>query len=98
MNSVSELWAKVPPTVKAWLKGAEVAILTAVVTAAMAFPAADFTTKARIWKFIGICAASAGGALRLYLSQSPIQSVVSETLAVKQTATETTVDATKITQ
>lgn len=81
MNKVLAFWAGLPAPVKAWLKGLEVFVLSGVVTAAMAFPSADFSSKEGVLKFAGTIVAAAGGCVRLYLIQSPVQKVVAEVQA-----------------
>lgn len=60
----------------AWFKGAEMAVGGAVVGALLESPMADFHSKAGWVKFAGIVGASAYGALRLYMAQSPFQGVL----------------------
>ena len=80
MKTIISYWQKVPAPVRTWLKGLEVFVLMGVVTSLMAAPFADFTTKGGIAKFAGIVAATAGGCVRLYLIQSPVQNVIQETV------------------
>jgi hypothetical protein len=76
---------RLTPQQVAWLKGAEMAVAGAVASVVLQSITAGFpTTKAGWWKFATIVAGSAYGALRLYMTQSPIQDV----LVVKKT-TET---------
>jgi len=98
MKTIISYWQKVPAPVRTWLKGLEVFVLMGVVTSLMAAPFADFTTKGGIAKFAGIVAATAGGCVRLYLIQSPVQNVIQETvLASKSPSGQETVIAQKTT-
>lgn len=72
-------WSKVPPPLKAWLKGAEVAVVGAVTAACIGVPATDFTNKESIAKLAAGVGAAAYGAIRLYMAQSPIQNVLQQT-------------------
>ena len=65
------VWMSIPPKLQGWIKGLEVAILTGAVSAAFAYPVSDFSTKEGIAKFIAVVVAAAGGAMRLYIIQSP---------------------------
>ena len=78
IKAIVAMWNKIPQPVQRWLKGAEVAVVTGVVSALFAAPAADFTTKSGIAKYAATIGAVAAGCLRLYLAQSPIQNVISE--------------------
>jgi len=100
MNKLNVFWQKIPPPVKQWLKGLEVAVVTGCISAIVAAPFADFGTKAGITKFALTIVATAGGCVRLYLAQSPIQAVLKESVEVKQEtpAGTTTVSAEKISQ
>lgn len=100
MKTINQLWQQVPPVVKQWLKGLEVAVITGCVTAILSAPFADFTTKEGILKFAATILATAGGCVRLYLTQSPIQSVIKETVTAKQETKDsvTSVTAEKISQ
>ena len=93
-------WNALPPKTQQWIKGAEVAIVTAIVAACIGAPASDFTTKKGIAEFASGVLAAAYGALRLYLTQPiPVgieqKTTDSETKAVgdvsvtKSTTTET---------
>jgi hypothetical protein len=82
---VVALWAKIPAKYQQWLKGAEVAVATAVVAAFVAAPASDFATKKGIAEFAAGVASAAYAALRLYLSQSPITALVKKTTRETQT-------------
>jgi hypothetical protein len=86
ISLIMKQWNAIPKPVQTWLKGLEVAILTGTVSALIAFPASDLTTKAGVVKFVGIVAAAAGACVRLYLKQSPIQNVVEE-IAASRTVT-----------
>lgn len=93
-------WNKIPAPMQRWIKGAEVAVLTGVVTAIVTAPAADFSSKTSITKFAAYIAVAAGGCMRLYMAQSPLQNVIKQVSAektvsaggvsVKQTLSETT--------
>lgn len=76
---ITSQWSKVPAPMKAWLKGAEVAVVGAVMAACIGIPATDFTDKTSIVKLAGGIAAAAYGALRLYMTQSPLQNVLQQT-------------------
>lgn len=98
------MWQKIPVNVRQWIKGAEVAVVTALVSGFVAAPASDFTTKKGIMEFVAGVGATAYGALRLYMTQSPVQNVIKEDVvssvktqvgAVSQT---TTVASSKETQ
>ncbi len=98
MKTIIAYWQKVPQPVQKWLKGLEVFVITGVVTSLVSAPFADFTTKGGIAKFAGIVAATAGGCVRLYLIQSPVQNVIQETvLASKSSSGAETVIASKTT-
>lgn len=94
MNKINQLWQQVPPKVKQWLKGLEVAVVTGCVTVILSAPFADFTTKSGIAKFAAAIIATAGGCVRLYLSQSPIQTVIKETVTAKQVTQDSTTSVT----
>lgn len=86
MKTIIAYWQRIPAPVRVWLKGLEVFVLTGVVSALLAAPFADFTTKAGIAKFVGIAVASAGACVRLYLIQSPVQNVIQETVLASKSA------------
>jgi hypothetical protein len=79
MNTIKSLWSKIPAGVQKWLKGAEVAIVSGVVSSLVAGPNADFSTKAGWTKFILTEVGVMGGCLRLYMAQSPLQNVLTAT-------------------
>lgn len=79
-------WNALPAPLRKWLRGAEVAVITAVVASCVGAPMADFHSKAGIAKFVAGVGATAYGALRLYLAQSPVQQVIAE---VQQTSEKT---------
>ncbi len=79
------LWAKLPPKTQQWLKGAEAAVVAAVVAAFVAAPASNFTTKKGIVEFIAGVGSTAYAALRLYMSQSPVTTVLVENTTVTST-------------
>lgn len=81
------VWNRIPEKLRTWIKGLEVAIVTGVISGLVTLPTADFSTKAGIAKFAATIATVAGGCLRLYLIQSPIQNVL---LQVKTTDTLST--------
>lgn len=83
---LKDIWSKLPPKVQQWIKGAEVAVATAVVSAFVATPASDFTTKKGIAEFVAGVGASAYAALRLYMTQSPITVLVKKTAVTKTDA------------
>lgn len=90
-QKLQALWIKTPLPVRRWIKGAEVAVVTAVVTAFVGAPAADFTTGEGITKFAAGVAAAAYGGLRLYLAQSPLATVVRESVVTEETTKTTTI-------
>jgi hypothetical protein len=94
MKKVLAFWAGLPAPVKSWLKGLEVFVLTGVVTAALAFPEADFSSKTGIAKFAGTILAAAGACVRLYLTQSPVQKVIAEVEASRTVSPAGTVKTT----
>lgn len=71
-TSILALWNKLTPKQRQWLKGAEAAVTAAVIAACVAIPASDLHTASGIGKCIAGVAASAYGALRLYITQSPV--------------------------
>lgn len=71
-NKIMAVWEALPPKLRAWLKGAEVAVVTAVVASCVAAPVADLHTKRGISEFAAGVFAAAYGALRLYVAQSPL--------------------------
>lgn len=73
------LWNNIPANTQKWIKGAEVAVATAIITAFVAAPASDFTTKKGIAEFAAGVATAVYGALRLYLTQSPVAMLVKKT-------------------
>lgn len=81
MGKLLAFWAGLPAPVKVWLKGLEVFVVTGMVSAAFAFPEADFSSRAGIAKFVGIIVTAGGGCVRLYLKQSPVQKVIQEVAA-----------------
>lgn len=87
-------WNGLPDKTKQWLKGAEVAVATAVVTSYVAAPASDFHSKKGIAEFSAGVGAAAYGALRLYMAQSPIPVLVKQT---EQSETTTVGDVSKTT-
>jgi hypothetical protein len=80
---IVSVWEKVPVPLQRWLKGAEVAVVTGVVMFLATVPFADFTTKAGITKFWVSIGGVAGGCMRLYMAQSPLQNVIKEVTAEK---------------
>lgn len=84
MNIIITTWNKIPAPAQKWLQGAEVAVLTGLSAAAVSLlTGADFTTKAGITRFAVEVVGTAGACLRLYMAQSPIQKVMSASLAVE---------------
>ncbi len=81
---VKALWASLPPRTQQWLKGAEAAVVTAVVASFVAAPASNLTTKKGVLEFVAGVGSAAYGALRLYMAQQPITNAL-----VKKTSTET---------
>lgn len=71
-KKIEAVWLALPPRLRVWLKGAEVAVVTAVVASCVAAPVADFRTKKGISEFAAGVLAAAYGALRLYVAQSPL--------------------------
>lgn len=71
-TSILALWSKLTPKQQKWLKGAEAAVVAAVVASCVAIPAADLHTASGIGKCVGGVLATAYGALRLYIAQSPV--------------------------
>jgi hypothetical protein len=100
VTKVIDFWQSLPPSIQRWLKGAEVAVGTAIIVGCTGVPFSDFTTKHGILKFLASVAVLAYGGLRLYLAQSPLptlikQTVESQTLTIGDiskttTSTETT--------
>lgn len=84
MQPLIALWNKLPPTVRKWLQGLEVAVITGAISAIVTIPAADFSSKAGVAKFIAAFTVTVGGCVRLYLTQSPVQNVVKELVASKE--------------
>lgn len=82
------LWDKIPTKTQTWIKGAEVAIVTAVVAYSVAVPAADLTTRKGIAEFATGVLGAAYGALRLYLAQSPVTALVKRTTKETDTVGE----------
>jgi hypothetical protein len=82
-------WNALPAPARKWLRGAEVAVTTAVIATCAIAPLTDFHTKAGIAKFAGAVAASAYTALRLYLAQSPVQQMIAEVQETTEKTTET---------
>lgn len=76
MKKILQLWNRLPPRLQQWLRGLEVFVLTGIVTALLKSPSADFTTRAGLAKYFGEILAVAGSCVRLYLAQSPIQTVL----------------------
>lgn len=97
MTKIIIYWQKLPAPVRTWLKGLEVAVVTGVVTAAATLPFADFSSKAGIAKYAASIAAVAGGCVRLYLTQSPIQTVIQQLELQKTTAQGTEILTAKTT-
>lgn len=79
MKTIIDLWNKIPAKLQTWLKGLEVAVVSGVISALLAAPSADFSTKAGWAKFLATVGAVIGGCVRLYLTQSPLQNVITAT-------------------
>lgn len=71
-KKIEAVWLALPPRLRVWLKGAEVAVVTAVLASCVAAPVADFRTKKGVSEFAAGVLAAAYGALRLYVAQSPL--------------------------
>lgn len=82
-------WNALPAPVRKWLRGAEVAVTGAIFATCAVAPLTDFHSKVAITKFVGAIGASAYGALRLYLAQSPVQQVIAEVQETSEKKTET---------
>ncbi len=91
-NGVLSWWANLPQPVKTWLKGAETAVVAALFAAFTAGNIADLHTRKGWCEFIGGTLAAGYGALRLYMMQSPISTVI------KQVETSKTVSVGDVTQ
>lgn len=76
------LWNKTPTPLQKWLKGLEVTLITGLVSGAIAFPRADFTTRVGVGKFIGEFVGAVVVCVRLYMLKSPLQDVVKEVIVV----------------
>lgn len=81
INWLVEGWAEMPPKWKVWIKGAEVTVFSALITALLSSQA-DFSTTAGIAKFVSELVTVAYGALRLYLTRSPIPVAAVEVTAL----------------
>jgi hypothetical protein len=87
LTKLIAFWNNLPPNTKQWLRGAEIAVVTGVVASFVAAPATDFSSAKGVTEFAAGVATAAYGALRLYMTQSPITALVttktaSETVAV----------------
>lgn len=71
-TNILAAWGRLTPRQQQWLKGAEAAVVAAVVASCVAIPAADLHTASGIGKCVAGIAATAYGALRLYIAQSPV--------------------------
>lgn len=91
-------WNALPAPVRKWLRGAEVTVVGAVFATCAVAPLTDFHSKEAIAKFVGAILASAYGALRLYLAQSPVQQVIAEVQQTSEKTTETPAGTTKETE
>lgn len=94
MKKLVDMWKNMPPQLKKWIRGLEVAVLTGVVSAIVTSPLANFHSKEGIVKYAAGILVTAGGCVRLYLTQSPLQNVIKETLI----NTEVEKDGVKLTQ
>ena len=85
IRSLIAMWGHIPSPVQKWIKGAEVAVVSAVVGGFVLLPVSDLTTKTGVFKFVGGIVSLAYGGLRLYITQSPVQNVIKE-VVTEQTA------------
>lgn len=83
VTAILTLWRRIPPPVQQWLRGAEVAVVTAIVSAFAIAPLTDFTTKTGIAKFVAGIGGAGYAAFRLYVTQSPVQNVVKQVVTTE---------------
>jgi hypothetical protein len=74
--TMAAAWNRLPAKVRGWLQGLEVAVAIGTVSAVLALPAADLTTRAGVLKFAATVLGAAGVCVRLYLRKSPLQDLL----------------------
>ena len=97
LTKLSVWWTNLPQPVKTWLKGAETAVVAALFAAFTAGNIADLHTRKGWAEFVGGTLAAGYGALRLYMMQSPISTVIKqvETTSISQVGNVTQTDTVK---